>query len=113
MSAGKMKVPTRFKKETRFAVTIPGVPFRGAVEQELERLKSRLLQEWLLEAANPDLTTRYQHAATEAATLAWMTPYPLLVLPVLMEEKIRQARLQATRQKEIRGKSQVIMAEAA
>ena len=69
--------------------------------------------EFEVQAVNADLATRYHRAAAEAATLAWMTPYPLLVLPVLLEEKLHTARLEAERQKEIRGRSQVLMARAA
>ena len=113
MKAGKLKVPTRFRKETRFEVAIPAVPFRGAVERELEQLKDRVLEAWPMGSENLDQRARYRRAATEAATLAWMTPYPLLVLPLLMEEKLSEARLQAARQAEIRRRSEFIMAEAA
>ena len=113
MSARTRRVPTRFEHETRFEVAIPAVPFRGAAEKELEQLKSRLLEGWLLESPQAELQDRYRQAATEAATLAWMTAYPLLVLPMLLDEKIREARERAERQREIRGKTRVMMAEAA
>jgi hypothetical protein len=113
MSAGTIKVPTRFVNDTRFDVAIPAAPFRGAAEHKLDQFKDWLLKRAAVPSANPDLMTRYQYAATEAATLAWMTPYPLLVLPVLLEEKLASARLHAERQKQIRGKSECIMAEAA
>ena len=113
MSAGAKKVPARFKKENRFEVAIPAAPFRGVVENQLDALKSRLLHRMAVEPSGTDLLTRYQFAATEAATLAWMTPYPLLVLPVLLEEKIATAQMRAERQKLVRSKSEGIMAEAA
>ncbi len=113
MSAGIKKVPTRFKKENRFEVAVPAAPFRGAVENQLDEFKSRLLKSMALDPSRAELLTRYQFAATEAATLAWMTPYPLLVLPVLLEEKIATAQMRAERQKAIRSKTEYIMAEAA
>jgi hypothetical protein len=42
-----------------------------------------------------------RQAATEAEALAWATSYPLLFLPVLVEEKIEGARQWANRQREI------------
>lgn len=113
MSAGIRKVPTRFESETWFDVVIPAAPFRGAEERKLDQFKNQLMEQMSISSAKGDLLSRYQHAATEAATLAWMTPYPLLVLPVLLEEKILAAKLHAERQSVIRGKSQLIMAEAA
>ena len=46
-----------------------------------------------------------RRAAAEAESLAWLTPAPLLVLPVLFEEKVREARFYATRQAELRESS--------
>ena len=54
-----------------------------------------------------------RRAATEAATLAWMTPFPLLVLPVLLEEKIQEAQMQAQRQVLIRRRSRALIDLAA
>jgi hypothetical protein len=42
-----------------------------------------------------------QQAAGDAEALAWSTPYPLLFLPVLMEEKVADARLWLDRQQDI------------
>ena len=38
-------------------------------------------------------------------SLAWFTPFPLLVFPVLLEEKAEAARLQEARQRQIRRRS--------
>ena len=70
MSARMRKVPTRFEHETRFEVAIPAVPFRGAAEREIEQLKSRLLQDWLMGSPRAELQERYRQAASEAATMA-------------------------------------------
>ena len=91
-----------FSPETRFAVRpVPPAPFRATQETEFERLKNRLLTEKLLAAARPELNAPLRRAANEAAALAWVTFYPLLVFPTLFEEKIRTAIRQAERQARI------------
>jgi hypothetical protein len=87
------RVPTEFAPETRFAVTpAPAAPFRGTAETELDRLKDRLLREWLNAATDPTLYAPLRRASNEATALAWATPYPLLFLPELFREKAEAAR---------------------
>jgi hypothetical protein len=99
-------VPTRFAPEIQFEVrAAPAVPFRATLENRFEALRQQLLvagQESALEAG-PNAQLR--QAANEAEALAWVTPYPLLVFPVLFEEKAQEARLRALRQKHIRRRS--------
>jgi hypothetical protein len=83
----------------------PPAPFRAAQETELERLKKRLLQEFLNELTTVGLNGYVRRAANEAAALAWVTPYPLLMFPGLFEEKTRGAILQAERQDTVRRRS--------
>ena len=109
MNAGTQPVPTRFGAETTFEVPIPTAPLRGAAEQELERLKGRLLHQMLCEHADASLGDKLRQAAAEAATLAWMTPYPLLVLPVLVEEKAREAQRRATQQRSVLRRSRALL----
>jgi len=45
-----------------------------------------------------------RRAANEAAALAWVTTFPLLVFPVLFEEKTALAVRQAARQARIYGR---------
>jgi hypothetical protein len=100
------QVKTRFGPETRFEIgPIPPVPFRGALEHELDNLKERLLKEALARAGDPALNPLLRRAANEAASLAWFTPFPLLVFPVLLEEKAEAARCQQARQRQIRRRS--------
>jgi hypothetical protein len=100
------QVKTRFGPETRFEIgPIPPVPFRGALENELDTLKARLLREELSRAAEPALNPLLRRAANEAASLAWFTPFPLLVFPVLLQEKAEAARRQEARQRQIRRRS--------
>ena len=76
---------------------------------ELERLKRRLLQEQLARSTNLSEHAWLRRAGEAAASLAWLTAYPLLVLPVLLEEKAKEARLQAERQSDIQNRSETIL----
>jgi hypothetical protein len=107
MKEKNKKVPTRFGPEARFAVTpVPAAPFRGTQETEIERLKGRLLRETLDTATDAELYAPLRHAANEAAALAWTTPFPLLVLPSLFEEKVREAQRYVERQQAVRRRCQ-------
>jgi hypothetical protein len=93
------KLAARFAPETHFEVQpAPPAPFRATVETEFERLKNRLLTETLLAAARPELNVAIRRAANEAAALAWVTFYPLLVFPELFAEKFRHALRHAEHQ---------------
>lgn len=96
------RVPAEFGPETRFEIRpAPPAPFRAAQENQFERLKLRLLTERLETLWNPELSTQVRRAANEAAALAWVTPYPLLVFPVLFSEKSDLALNHAERQQQI------------
>lgn len=106
MKYGNRKVNTWFEPEERFEITpLPPVPFRGASEGELEQLKGRLLRQMLQRSPDPELNVQLHRAANEAASLAWFTPFPLLVFPMLLEEKAAVERRQLTVQLEIRQRS--------
>jgi hypothetical protein len=105
MNKNQTRVATRFAPETWFELQAgPPLPFRATQENEFERLKKRLLTLQLAGLAKPELNTPLRRAANEAAALAWVTLYPLLVFPALFEEKAtaavrhteRQARIYAT-----------------
>ncbi|MEO8426011.1 MAG: hypothetical protein ABI651_02755 [Verrucomicrobiota bacterium] len=100
MNTKYRKLPARFGPETRFEVA-PVAPSRGPLEIELDRFKDRLLQRLLNETEDSRLKPLLRRTATEASALAWTTAYPLLVLPVLLEEKAESARLYAERQARI------------
>ena len=105
------RLPAEFGPETRFEVKpAPPAPFRATQETELDRLKHRLLFRFLDELAEPRLTGYVRRAANEAAALAWVTPYPLLVFPGLFEEKTQGALLQAERQESVRQRSLELLA---
>ena len=105
------RVPTRFAPEVRFEVAPgPPTPFRARQDAELERLKNELLQERRGEAWDSRLRSALRRAANDAAALAWVTPYPLLVFPVLFDEKAEAALLQAQRQTHVRTRSRELLA---
>ena len=96
------RVAARFAPETRFELQPgPPAPFRATQETEFERLKRQLLTLQLAELPEPELNAPLRRAANEAAALAWVTLYPLLVFPALFEEKAAAAVRQAERQARI------------
>jgi hypothetical protein len=106
-------VKTRFGPETRFEIgSLTPVPLRGAAENELEQLKTRLLRPLLAAVTEPGMGLALRRAANDAASAAWFTPFPLLVFPTLLEEKAASARLRQERQRQIRERSQGLLEEA-
>lgn len=107
-------VPTEFGPNTRFAlpVTTTAPTYRSTVENELERLKERLLATELARTTTLNTNVLLRRAANDAVALVWLTPFPLLLLPALFEEKARLARLAASRQALIRDRSSELLALA-
>jgi hypothetical protein len=104
-------VPASFGPETRFDVKpVPPAPFRAWHEDELESLKKRLLKERLEDVWDLESNRVVRRAANEAAALAWVTRYPLLVFPALFDEKVTAALEQAERQAEVRRLSRELLA---
>ena len=111
MNRKRTFVPTQFGPETRFELRpAPPAPFRATQENEFEQLKNQLLAQQLAEVAAPELTSPLRRAANEAAALAWVTQFPLLVFPVLFEEKTAVAVRQAERQARIYANSRELIA---
>ena len=111
MNKNEVWVSAKFGPETRFEVRpAPPAPFRATQETEFERLKSRLLARHLAAAPAPELNPPLRRAANDAAALAWATLYPLLVFPVLFEEKIEAALRQAECQARIFRSSRELLA---
>ena len=73
--------------------------------EALEELKQRLLQETAWAGPDPAALPGLRRAAEEAASLAWTTPFPLLVLPELFSEKAAEACIRSQRQRDIRQRS--------
>lgn len=111
MNADKNRVATRFGPATRFKLRpAPPAPFRANLESDFELLKNRLLDEHLAANGAAELNAPVRRAANEAAALAWVTRYPLLVFPALFEEKIAFAMRQAERQARIYANSRELIA---
>ena len=111
MNANYRRVPTRFGPETRFEVRpVPLAPFRAAQEDRFERLRNRLLAERLSAVWAPEFNSQVRRAANEAAALAWLTPYPLLVFPALFDEKAAEALERAARQQQVSQRSRELLA---
>lgn len=105
------RVAAEFGPETGFEVKpAPPAPFRAEHENQFEGLKEQLLEERLGELLDPGFEIHLRRAAHEAAALAWVTPYPLLVLPALFEEKAEAAWQRAERQDQIRQRSRELLA---
>ena len=60
----------------------------SSINVVLASLKNRLLSERISCATESSVERMARLAATEAEALAWETSYPLLVLPVLLDEKL-------------------------
>ena len=102
MKKNKIKVPIGFAPELRFTLRpTPPAPFRAAQETEFERLKVKLLAARLAQAPALEFTPPLRRAANDAAALAWATLFPLLVFPVLSEEKAHTALRRLERQAHI------------
>ena len=98
-SRNHRKSRTRLGPEARFHLPVPpAAPFRGALETDLELLKSRLLRDLLAGASDAMMHASLRRATSDAAALAWTTSFPLLVLPELVREKADSARRYVRRQ---------------
>lgn len=76
----------------------------GAVEEPV-------LRQALDAAVDAEFYAPLRRAANEAAAVAWMTPFPLLFLPSLFEEKVAAVRRQVERAQNVRTRSRRILEE--
>jgi hypothetical protein len=110
MNENENRVATSFAPEIRFELRPATVaPFRANLETEFERLKNRLLAEQLNTAGRAELNTPIRRAANEAAALAWVSFFPLLVFPELFTEKANTAIRQAERQARVYANSRELV----
>jgi len=73
------------------------------VAAKFNELKDRVARRLAGETGNGVPENLLMLAITEAEALAWATAYPLLLLPVLAEEKVADLRRWEDRQRRIRG----------
>ena len=71
---------------------------RRRAEGGLDRLREGLLDQTLAQVQSTALVRPIRRAAQEAAALAWMEEFPLLVFPCLFQEKVDAAKHRAQRQ---------------
>lgn len=88
-------------------------PFRLTDENQLDKLKSQLLRQAIASAPDSDRILVLRRAANEAAALAWLEPFPLLVFPELFDEMVHASRRTGPRQVWIRVRSAHILSQAA
>ncbi len=103
------KIRTRFEPEISFELKPSAAHFRAAEQDRFESLKIKLLREQLSAEFDPASCLRLRRAANEAAALAWVTPYPLLVFPALFEEKAETAVARAERQQTVFERSRELL----
>lgn len=104
------KIRAEFGPEVRFAKEPVPLTYRQAQRNAFEELQAVLLRDRLENDWRRDAPSYLRRAANEAAALAWLTPYPALVYPVLFEEKADTAMFRAQRQKEVRQRSLELLA---
>jgi len=95
MKKTKFKLRTNWEPPVAFAADLPWLT---AQTTQLEQLKQRLLGDLTQSTTQTPLRQAYRRAADDAASLAWLTPFPLLFLPALLEEKAAEARLRTQKQ---------------
>lgn len=91
----------------------PPAPYPRTDDNDLDRLKHRLLRLALATTDDTAMIVAHRRAANEAAALAWLEPHPLLVFPVLFLEKAATDRARIERQQRIRERSASLLQEAA
>jgi hypothetical protein len=89
-------------RSRELAVKGPPAPTAYEGTATLAHLKNRLLRETLEGAPGEPLGSLLRLTATEAEAQAWLTSFPLLLFPVLFEEKAEQVRRYAARQSRLR-----------
>jgi hypothetical protein len=84
---------------------------RQELKARFAGLKDELLERVLGETETLELHPRFKRAANEAAGIAWMTEFPLLVFPTLFDELARRERTRQSRQQQIRAETEHLVAE--
>ncbi|MCC7374856.1 MAG: hypothetical protein IT581_09380 [Verrucomicrobiales bacterium] len=97
----KATLPKALPRTKRSPKDVQGIN-PSADDSALSKLTTDLLHQLLEQSDNPMVHAGLRRAAAEAESLAWLTPVPLLVLPTLLHEKAREARLYVYRQAGLR-----------
>jgi hypothetical protein len=102
------RLPATFAPETRFEKK--PLAARLAEAERLLALKNQLLAERLENDYRTPEVLEVRRAASDAEALAWVTPYPSLVFPVLFAEKADAALRHSERQEQVRQRSRSLLA---
>ena len=102
---------TRFDFDEGDQFDLPPRFERQELENRFAGLKDDLLGEVLEETETLELHPRLNLVANEAAGLAWMTEFPLLVFPGLFDELAKRERTRQSRQRQIHAKTEALIAE--
>ncbi|MBL9136244.1 MAG: hypothetical protein JNK85_10265 [Verrucomicrobiales bacterium] len=97
----KATSPKALRRASRSQHVVPGTS-ASTQPPALSELTTDLLRQLLEQSDNPMVRAGLRRAAAEAESLAWLTSVPLLVLPTLLDEKAREARLYVYRQAGLR-----------
>lgn len=113
MATKARSITAEFSPEVRFEVR-PNAARAGRLAEvaKLEQLKIKLVADWMRQVRNPEKYSVIRWAASEAVSLAWLSGMPLLTLPVLLEEKVKEALHRLARQKQILAKSEQLLRAA-
>ncbi len=87
--------------------------FAWSVENELERLKNRLLREALRSEPSSLVIAPLRRAANESAAIAWLEPHPLLVFAELFAEFAAKAKSRSVKRRAARTPAFALLQEAA
>lgn len=92
--AGRPATPSRTRPGTGIRTPAIAGAFLSPrpLPTPLDHLRDRLLAAALQRNATPSLVPAIRQAAHEAAAIAWLQPFPLLVLPGIFEEKLIATR---------------------
>ena len=82
-----------------------------ALDTEFSTLQEKLLENAFNHTETLSLFGAIRQAANEAAGLAWTTEFPLLVYPVLFDEKTLAFRKREQRQQQIVARSHALVEE--
>ncbi len=109
MKSDKKRLTGRHAARVRLTTrSSPASRARAEANARLAELKDKLTRKHLAGEYGQALPA-LQHAANDAASMAWASGFPLLVFPELLEERVSVARDQAARQDHIRRRSAFLL----
>jgi hypothetical protein len=110
------RLPATFEDDLGFEILPFNATTRAAntaipLDAEFATLQEKLLENAFNHTETLSLYGAIRQAANEAAGLAWMTEFPLLVYPTLFDEKTLAFRKREHRQQQIMARSHALVEE--